>query len=135
GRCLIKPNEALFEEAITQHLVEAGGYLICKWGNRPEWEGDFVADKGIDSVELFAFIGATQAKTWAGLLKAHGSNPEMARHKFLQRLVDELDDRGTVDVLRHGVMDQNFQVRLAYFKPAHGLTPELVSRYQANRLT
>ncbi len=131
----MKPNEALFEEAITKHLLESGGYRICKWGNRPDWSIDFDPAKGIDTAELFAFVGATQATTWMGLVKAHGGDLDAAKRKFLQRLVDEIDDRGTVDVLRHGVTDQNYQVRLAYFKPAHGLTPDLVQRYEANRLT
>jgi type I restriction enzyme R subunit len=130
-----KADEALFEEAITRHLMESGGYLVCKWGNRPEWAGDFDAAMGIDTAELFAFIDATQPKAWAELIKAHGGNLGTARKKFLQRLADELDNSGTVEVLRHGVMDQNVQIRLAYFRPAHGLTAELVQRYGANRLT
>lgn len=32
-------------------------------------------------------------------------------------------------------MDLNVLIRLAFFKPAHGLTEELVERYEANRLT
>jgi type I restriction enzyme R subunit len=131
---VIKPNETLFEDAVTQHLVEAGGYAF-KWGNRPEWTGDFDRTRGIDTAELFAFLEATQAEIWASLIKAHGGNPDTAQKKFLQRLAAELDDRGTVDVLRHGIMDQNVHIRLAYFKPAHGLTPELIQRYAANRLT
>jgi type I restriction enzyme R subunit len=132
---VIKPDEALFEEAITRHLVDSGGYLVCKWGTRPEWVAHFDAAIGIDTAELFAFIDATQEKPWASLTKTHGGNPDTAKKKFLQRLASELDDRGTVDVLRHGVMDQNVQIRLTYFKPAHGLTPELVEGYAANRLT
>jgi type I restriction enzyme R subunit len=132
---VIKPDEKLFEDAITQHLVQSAGYGACKWGTRPEWIADFDAGKGIDTAELFAFIDATQSKWWAALVKAYGANSETARNKFLQRLAVELDGRGTVDVLRHGVVDQNVQFRLAYFKPAHGLTPELVERYEANRLT
>src|SRR5205823_9923903 len=54
---------------------------------------------------------------------------------FVKRLGAELDERGTVDVLRHGVKDLGVEIRLAYFKPAHGLTPELVARYEANRLS
>jgi type I restriction enzyme R subunit len=132
---VIKPNEKLFEDAITENLVEEGGYRTCKWGNRPEWAADFDPAKGIDTVELFAFLEATQAKDWASLVKAHGGNVETAKARFLQRLSTELDDRGTVDVLRHGVIDQNVEIRLAYFKPAHRLTPELVRWYEANRLT
>ena len=54
---------------------------------------------------------------------------------FLKRLAAEIDDRGTIDVVRRGVKDQGVEIRLAYFKPAHDLTPELVARYDANRLT
>ena len=38
-------------------------------------------------------------------------------------------------MLRHAVKDQGVEFRLAYFKPAHGLTPDLLARYDANRLT
>ena len=38
-------------------------------------------------------------------------------------------------MLRHGLVDHGVPIRVAYFRPAHGLTPELVARYQANRLT
>jgi type I restriction enzyme, R subunit len=39
-----------------------------------------------------------------------------------------------VDVLRHGVVDLGVTLRHAFFRPAHGLTPDLVARYEANRL-
>jgi type I restriction enzyme, R subunit len=132
---LIRPNERFFEDAISQHLVELGGYRACKWGTKSDWAGDFDVGKGIDSSELFVFIDETQTKAWAQLVKLHGGNPDSARKRFLDRLASELDDRGTVDVLRHGVMDQNVEIRLAFFKPAHGLTPELEQRYLRNRLT
>jgi hypothetical protein len=40
-----------------------------------------------------------------------------------------------VDVLRRGVTDLGVTIRLVYFRPAHGLTPDLVRRYGENRLT
>jgi len=128
-------SERRFEDAITEYLVDVGGYRVCKWGTRPEWATDFDAAKGIDTAEHFAFIQATQASEWAELVKAHGGSEAIARAKFLARLTAQIDDRGTVDVLRHGVIDQNVAIRLGYFKPAHGLTPQLVERYEANRLT
>src|SRR5439155_3009556 len=70
---------------------------------------------------------------WRDLAGRHGGE-QSARANFLKRLAAELDERGTVDVLRHGVNDLGVEIRLAYFKPAHGLTPELVGRYEANRL-
>ncbi|HRB03606.1 MAG TPA: type I restriction endonuclease [Ilumatobacteraceae bacterium] len=130
-----KVNEASFEEAIAQHLVEYGGYLAVKRGVGQHGAADFDPSSGLDTAELFAFIGATQADEWAKLIKHHGGNPDTAQRKFVLRLAQQIDDRGTLDVLRHGVMDGPALMRLAYFKPAHALTPELVARYDANRLT
>ena len=128
-------NERLFEDAITDNLSQHGGYRVCKNGLKPEWEADFDASLGLDTGELFAFIDATQPQAWQALVKAHGGNPETARSKFAMRLAAKVDAEGTLRVLRHGVRDQNVDIRLAYFKPAHGLTPQLQGRYEANRLT
>ena len=77
----------------------------------------------------------TQGRQWAKLVKAHGGDDELARQRFVQRLAQQIDERGTVDVLRHGVRDQNVEIRLSYRKPAFGVAPELVAHYDANRLT
>ena len=130
----MKPDERGFEDAITASLVEAGGYRVCKWGTKPEWAADFDRARGLDTAELFAFIAETQPKAWERLVAVHGG-PDGARTQFGDRLAKQLDERGAVDVLRHGVNDHGIEVRLAFFKPAHGLTPELTERYLANRLT
>ena len=127
----MKPDEKAFEEHVAGSLVEHGGYSIVKVGNASK---DFDAGRGLDAAELFAFLEATQSAEWERLVKLHGGEVR-AREGFADRLSKELDERGTVDVLRHGVVDLGVRVRLAFFKPAHGLTPELVARYDANRLT
>ena len=40
-----------------------------------------------------------------------------------------------MNVLRRGVVDRNVGIQLAFFRPASGLTPELVERYEANVLS
>jgi type I restriction enzyme R subunit len=130
----VKPDERGFEDAITASLVEAGGYRVCKWGTKPEWAADYDRARGLDLAELFAFIAETQPKAWERLVAVHGG-ADGARTQFAERLAKQLDERGTVDVLRHGINDHGTEVRLAFFKPAHGLTPELTERYLANRLT
>jgi type I restriction enzyme R subunit len=127
------PNEELFESAICDWLGSHGGYIAVK--NDKTTPGDFDATRGLDTVELLTFVGATQPEQWAELVKRYGGNADTAAGKFADRLAAELDKRGVVDVLRHGVVDQGVTLKSAYFKPAHGLTPELVSRYEANRLT
>lgn len=121
-------DERLFEDAIEASLIEQGGYLRSL-------PSHFDPVLGIDTSELFAFIGATQAKPWQSLLGRYGNNSDAAQRGFAKRLAAELDSRGTVDVLRHGVVDLGVTIKLAFFKPAHGLTPELLALYEANRVT
>jgi type I restriction enzyme, R subunit len=132
---VIKANEAAFESFICDWLVAHGGYDAVKTGTAQGAPTDFDPVRGLDTAELFAFIGATQIDPWNELIKRYGGDPNVAQAKFADRLAAELDKRGAVDVLRQGVVDQGVTLRLAYFRPAHGLTPELVTRYEANRLT
>lgn len=120
-------DEKGFEDAIEEWLLAAGGYLKSSPAN-------FDRALGLDPHELFAFIGATQPEAWSELAARHGSEPS-ARTAFVKRLAAELDSRGTLDVLRHGVADLGVTIQLAYFKPAHGLTPDLLAKYAANRMT
>ena len=129
-------DEAAFEEHIPSWLVEHGGYRRVKVGSAGGEPPDFDVQAGVDTADLFEFIGATQAPEWERLVdSAYGGDPNQAQSGFVQRLASELDKRGTVDVLRHGVVDRNVKIRLAYFKPAQGLTAELAQRYEANVLS
>lgn len=130
----MKPDETAFEDFVASALVEIGGYVEVKLGNLPLAYRDFDPVRGIDTADLFAFIGTTQGEAWEQLVKRYGGDRDETQRKFAERVTKQLDERGTVDVLRHGVIDQGITFKLAYFKPAHGLTPELLERYAANRL-
>lgn len=135
---MVGPSEAGFEDAICNSLVDAGGYLSpAKVGLTNEAVQDLDPASGICTAELFAFLGATQGEEWEKVRKSH-SSPDEAQRAFVDRLTNELDKRGTVDVLRHGVTyagHEKAEIRLAYFRPASGLNPTLEERYQADRLT
>ena len=45
-----------------------------------------------------------------------------------------MDEHGALNTLRHGFKCYGKTIRIAFFKPAHGLNPELESRYAANIL-
>jgi len=108
-------NEKGFEDAIEESLTGSGGYLK----SRPE---NYDVALGLDLVELFLFIEATQAKDWAKLvLRGYGGDDVAAKTGFAKRLAAEIDARGTIDVLRHDASDYGVTLKLAYFKPAHGL--------------
>jgi len=122
-------NEKGFEDAIEVSLLKAGGY-------RKSMPENYDSVLGLDLVELFSFIENTQAKEWSKLLvRGYGGDLVAAKNGFSKRLAAEIGARGTIDVLRHDVSDYGVTLKLAYFKPAHGLTPELETLYQANRVT
>ncbi|WP_420453168.1 DEAD/DEAH box helicase family protein [Ilumatobacter sp.] len=132
------PSEQAFELTICKSLASAGGYSAVKVGNAADRDADdFSAELALDTAELFAFIGATQADEWEKVRKSH-SSPDEAQRAFAQRLAKEIESRGAVDVLRHGVVyagHEKAEFRLGYFRPASGLNADLEAKYQANRLT
>jgi type I restriction enzyme R subunit len=128
-------SESLLENEIGASLMSDGGYVICKTGTDTTSRPDFDGSVGLDVAELFTYLSATQTGAWAKLVQAYGGDETNARQKFAVRLGRQLDERGTLDVLRHGVRDQNVEFRLSYRRPAFGVAPELVAAYDANRLT
>ena len=52
----------------------------------------------------------------------------------MQALCKWLDTHGVLSTLRHGFKCFGKTLRIAFFRPAHGLNPELEARYKANRL-
>ncbi len=82
----MKPDEKVFEKHIADSLVERGGYRTVKLGNALE---DFDAGRGLDLVELFAFVEATQVGDWERLAKLHGGE-DRARERFADRLAKEI---------------------------------------------
>ncbi|MDO9189770.1 MAG: type I restriction endonuclease, partial [Sulfurimicrobium sp.] len=82
---------------------------------------------------MLAWVQETQPKAWEALSKNHGASAETI---LLDRLRKSQDDRGTLDVLRHGVelLGLRQPLSLCQFKPALAMNAETVARYQKNRL-
>ncbi len=118
-------TEKAFEEAIESHMIEKCGYIK---GN-PD---DFNRELALDTKTIFAYLQESQPEAWKKSVSIHGSDTES---KLLQRLIKELDNRGTLDVLRNGFVDYGVRYKMAYFKPASGLNPEAERLYELNRLT
>ena len=132
---MVGPKEFDFETQVCEALVTKSGYVASKVGTAQGDPRDFDAPLGLDTAELFAFIGATQPKEWAKLIDLHGGDPDTAQREFVKRLAKALDQQGTIDVLRNGVTDYGVNIRLAFFKPSTSINPETLERYAANRLT
>lgn len=115
-------TETAFETVIEQHLL-AYGYLRI--------ESRFDPARAIFPDEVCAFIQATQPAEWDKLAALLGDN---TIHQVLTDLCKWLDTYGALHVLRHGFKCYGRTLRVAYFKAAHGMNPELEARYAANRL-
>lgn len=115
-------TESAFETVIEQHLLDLG-YLRV--------ESRFDPARAIFPDEVCAFIQATQAGEWYKLFALLG---DKTAHQVLTDLCKWLDTYGALHVLRHGFKCYGRTLRVAYFKAAHGMNPELEAHYAANRL-
>ena len=118
-------TEREFESRVEAELVDRG------WSPA---QGTFNVELGIDTGEMFRFIGASQGDTWERLIELYGGDPATAQRQFAQRVAAEIDARGVLDVLRQGVRDRGVQIDLAYFRPGHTLAVGALAEYQTNVL-
>ena len=116
-------TEAAFETVIEAHLL-AHGYVSLS----PE---GFDQERAIFPDTILAFIRHTQPKQWARLESLLG---DKTGKQILGDLCKWMDNHGSLATLRHGFKCYGRTLRAAYFQAAHGLNPELESRYAANRL-
>ena len=117
-------DELAFESTVESMLLN-GGWHKC---DREEWR----VDRALFPARAFAFIRDTQPELWAEMSTLHGANFESS---LIETLVKELDNKGSLDVLRHGFRFFGKTFRLAYFKPSHSLNPEALARFERNELT
>ena len=112
---------------------------ICDYLRSHGWlhdEGDTASydrARALYPSDLVAWVQQAQPEAWETLTKNHGGKAE---ETLLSRVREQIDQRGTLDVLRHGVelIGLRKPLVVAQFKPALGLNPEILARYQANRL-
>jgi type I restriction enzyme, R subunit len=124
-------NPAAYGEYAFESRVEAE--LVTQGWSRAQ--GTFNVDLGIDTGEMYRFIGATQPRTWERLIELYGDDPSTAQRQFAQRVAAEIDARGVLDVLRDGVRDRGILINLAYSRPGHTLAADALADYKANMLT
>ncbi|MWA04944.1 DEAD/DEAH box helicase [Actinomadura sp. LD22] len=120
-------DEKAFGDAIVAAMLERG------------WEAgdprDYRAELGLDTRQLFTFIGDTQGDDWERLVMLYGGETEAAQVGFARRLDKAIAEDGVLTVLRKGVKDRGVLIRLAYFKPNLVLDDSVLDEYRANRLT
>ncbi|OCK42249.1 restriction endonuclease subunit R [Tenacibaculum soleae] len=117
-------TELTFEAAIELSLLEDGCYVKGH-------STDYDADLGVFPKYVIEFLKNSQAKQWDKLANIHKDAVET---KVIQRLLKELDSKGTLEVLRNGFTDYGVKFNMAYFRPESSLNPEAEVLYRSNHL-
>jgi type I restriction enzyme R subunit len=116
-------TEAAFETVLFDSLVVGGYEVIPRDG--------FDRDRAIFPDVVLAFIRETQPKQWEKLKALHG---DKTGERIIHDLCTWMDTHGSLATLRHGFKCYGRSLRVAFFKAAHELNPDLEARYQANRV-
>ena len=119
-------NEIEFENEICEHLAANG------WLYSPNDDG-YDRALALFPDDVLAWVQETQPKAWDAIVKNHGAS---AGDTILNRLRDSLNLQGTLAVLRKGIdlLGLRQSLSFAEFKPALAMNPDILARYNANRL-
>ena len=120
----VELSEKGFEEYVEEHLLKSG-YVK---GNPNDYNKEFALDTKI----LFDFLEDTQPKKMDKLREIY---KDQYQFKVLSRLNRELNNRGMIDVLRHGIKDYGVYLDLAYFQPDSKLNEKTVKLYEKDRIS
>jgi type I restriction enzyme R subunit len=120
-------TETPFEAEICQHLA-ANGWIYAE-----KDAANYDRPLALYPPDVIAWVRQTDPNAWETLAKNHGTAAEAT---LLKRLRECLNQRGTLDVIRHGfdAMGLRKTLKMAQFKPAMGMNPDITERYEANRL-
>lgn len=116
-------SEAAFETVIEDYLLSNRYIAVDRDG--------FDQETAIFPETVLGFIRETQPSEWSKLEALHGAR---TGHQVLSDLCKWMDANGSLATLRHGFKCYGRTLRIAFFKAAHELNPELEARYAANRL-
>ena len=113
-------KEISFETEICEHLAAHG------WLYDPEDTAHYDRARALFPIDLLAWIQASQPQAWETLAKAHG---KQASELLFNRLRDQTNQRGTLDVLRHGIelIGLKQPLQMAQFKPALAINPDILA--------
>ncbi len=120
-------KEIKFEDEICDEL-SAAGWLYAK-----DDATKYDRQLALFPADVLAWVMETDPDAWQILTKNHGAATQAI---LLKRLRDCLNQSGTLHVIRNGfdVLGLRKPLRIAQFKPALAMNPDIMQRYAANRL-
>ncbi|UQQ36180.1 type I restriction endonuclease subunit R [Paenibacillus polymyxa] len=86
----------------------------------------------LDVEVLFEFLENSQSKEMERLRKVY---KEQTKVKVLERLTKELNSRGMIDCIRHGIKDYGVTLKLAFNQPVSYMNQTLTEMYTKNIFT
>src|SRR6266446_2012942 len=112
---------------------------ICSYLGSHDWlstDGDaagYDRSLALFPADVLAWVQAAYPEAWKSLTKNNGAK---AGEVLLARLRDQINQRGTLEVLRTGIelYPLKQMLKLAQFKPAFAANNEILARYVSNRL-
>ncbi|NMZ42878.1 type I restriction endonuclease subunit R [Pseudomonas proteolytica] len=116
-------KEAQFQQDIIEAL-SAQGWLVGTASGYDRRTALYTED-------VLGYFKDAWPERWDKFAKANPNDPDGV---LVQKLVRELEQSGTLDVLRHGFKLPAVKVELCSFQPDHGMNPDTLKRYQCNRL-
>lgn len=116
-------SETAFESVVESVLLDRGYVSVAP--------STFDRARAIFPDVALCFIRKTQPREWAKLEALHG---DRTGEQILGDLCKWMDQNGSLATLRHGFKCYGRTLRIAFFKAAHELNPELEERYVANNL-
>ena len=102
---ILVPGHVATETAVP--VAGGTGWLL---GDAGHYDRDYC----VDLVQLRGFLNATQPDLVDALSLEHDGP---TRQRFLARLQGEISKRGTIDVLRHGLKHERYQLDAFYGTP------------------
>jgi type I restriction enzyme R subunit len=118
----LEVSEKSMESHIEEYLVKNHGYIKRSSSN-------YERSLCMDREKVIGFILTTQPEKWDKLKQQHG---ESVSDMFLKRLKEEIEKRGTIDVLRRGIKDYGVSFDLFYPEPESSLNERLNTLHKAN---
>ncbi len=115
-------SEKRFQEDIINHL-ESTGY------RRRNSHKYYEKATCLDPEMVLNFIWSTQPKEWKKWQGVYGVKSE---DKFFYRLVSEIENKGTIHVLRYGFKDAGVDFKLFFPQPNNGKNPDLFEKFEGN---
>ncbi len=118
-------KEIHFEDTVYEYLKNSRLFTV-------RTSSDFDLANGLDQQLLEKFIRTTQPDTWRKIEKQF---PVTCMEAVSQEFAKLRDKRGILNLIREGFVLQGASIKLISFKPASGLNPEHLKKYEANRFS